>query len=104
MVLSLYINKCKTCNPTLSRLLAGWIQPRRLVFMFPYISLCKTCDLRVGHIFAPGPGHIWPWWYDLNKLGTVSQDDATLQISALVLMVSDKKIVYVFLIYTYKLL
>ena len=40
---------------------------------FPYISLCKTCDLRGGAIFGPRACYI-------------------LNIKALVLLVSDKKI------------
>ena len=41
-------------------------------FMFPYISLCKTCDHRGGPFFAPGD--------NLNKLGRGPLGDATYQI------------------------
>ena len=44
---------------------------KKIFSCFPYISLCKRCDPRVG------PGH------DLNKLGRGLLDDATYQISML---------------------
>ena len=37
----------------------------------PYISLCKTCDLRQGHFWPPG--------HNLNKLGRSPLGDATYQ-------------------------
>ena len=50
---------------------------------------------------TPGRGHFWPQGYNLNKLGKCSPGDATYQnlykyinIKALGLMVSDKKIFY----------
>ena len=36
---------------------------------FPYISLCKTCDI-------PGKGHFWPQEHNLNKLGRSPLGDA----------------------------
>ena len=44
-------------------------------FMFPYITLCKTCDPRAGPIMAPGAL--------LNKLGRGLLGNALYQISKL---------------------
>ena len=38
----------------ISRLYALWFQTRRFFQYFPYISLCKQCDPRVGPFLAPG--------------------------------------------------
>ena len=44
-------------------------------YIFPYISLCKTCD--------PAANLFWPQGYNLNKLGRGPLGDATYQISRL---------------------
>ena len=43
------------------------------VFMFPYISLRKTCDPGAGHFFLPQR-------HNMNKLGKGPLGDATYQI------------------------
>ena len=45
------------------------------IFMFPYISLCKTCESKGGPI--------WPLGYYLKTLGRDLLDDATYQKSRL---------------------
>ena len=49
---------------------------------FPYFSLCKTCDTKVGPF--------WPKGHNLNKLGRGPLGDATIQISRFYVL--DKKI------------
>ena len=43
--------------------------------VFPFISLCETCDR--------GWGNIWPQGHNLDKLGRDPLGDATCQISRL---------------------
>ena len=38
----------------ISRLYALWFPTGRFFHVFPYISLCKTCDLPAGTFFAQG--------------------------------------------------
>ena len=42
--------------------------------MFPFTSLCKTCD-------PGGQCHYWPHGYNLNKLGRGLLGDASYQVS-----------------------
>ena len=57
-------------------------RPEDFFNVFPSISLCKTCDR--------GRGHFWPHQYNLNKIGRGPLGDASYQIKALGLTVSDK--------------
>ena len=52
----------------------------------------------VKHV-NPGASQFWPQGYNLNKLGRGSLDDATTNIKALCLVVSDKKIFSWFSLY-----
>ena len=53
---------------------------QKIFSCFPYISLCKICDLQ-------GRAKKWPHGYNLNKLGR----DLLGDIKALGLVVPDKK-------------
>ena len=50
----------------------GFKQEDFVLRFFSYISLCKTCDLRVEPFLPHG--------HNLNKLGRGPLDDATYQI------------------------
>ena len=41
---------------------------KKIFSCFHYVSQCKAC--------APGAGHFWPQWHNLNKIGRGPLGDA----------------------------